>query len=61
MKNEKLLKLWRMRQITIEGKIFKTLVISKIVHLALECTIRYNCSNGKNTKANLFGKTEVLN
>ena len=34
---EKLLTLWRMRQLTIEGKvlIFKTLAISKIVHLAL--------------------------
>ena len=36
-KIEKLLKLWRMRQLTIEGKIlvFETLAISKVVHLAL--------------------------
>ena len=36
-KIEKLLKLWRMRQLTSEGKIlvFKTLAISKVVHLAL--------------------------
>ena len=34
---EKLLKLWRMRQLKIEGKIliFKTLAISKVVDLAL--------------------------
>ena len=37
IKIEKLLKLWRMRQLTIEVKIliFKTLAISKVVHLAL--------------------------
>ena len=36
IKIEKLLKLWRMRQLTIESKIliFKTLTMSKIVHLA---------------------------
>ena len=35
-KTEKLLRLWRMRNLSIAGKItiFKTLVISKIVHLA---------------------------
>ena len=37
IKIEKLLKLWRMRQLTIEGKIlvFKTLAMSKVAHLAL--------------------------
>ena len=37
IKIEKLLKLWRMRQLAIEGKIsiFKTLAISKVVPLAL--------------------------
>ena len=37
MKMEKLLKLWRMQQPTIEGKvlIFKTLAISKVLHLIL--------------------------
>ena len=36
IKIEKLLKLWRMRQLTIEGEIliFKTLAISNVVHLA---------------------------
>ena len=29
------MKLWRTRQLTIEGKIFKTLAISKIVHISL--------------------------
>ena len=34
---EKVLKLWRMRNLTLEGKVtvFKALTISKIVHLAL--------------------------
>ena len=37
LKIEKILKLRRMQQLTIEGKIvvFKTLGISKVVHLAL--------------------------
>ena len=37
IKAEKLLKLWRMQQLTIEGKIliFKTLAISNVAHLAL--------------------------
>ena len=37
IKTEKLLKLWRMQQLTIEGKIliFKTLAISNVAHLAL--------------------------
>ena len=37
IKIEKLLKLWKMLQLTIVGKIliFKTLAISKVVHLAL--------------------------
>ena len=35
-KIEKALKLWRMRNLTVEGKIiFKTLAISKIIHLSL--------------------------
>ena len=37
IKTEKFLKLWRMRQLRIAGKIliFKILAISKVVHLAL--------------------------
>ena len=36
-KIEKVLKLWSMRNLTVEGKItnFKTLAISKIIHLSL--------------------------
>ena len=43
IKIEKLLKLWRMRQLTIENKIliFKTLAISKVVHLALVKDVPY--------------------
>ena len=38
---EKVLKLWRMRNLTLEGKItvFKALAMSKIVHLALVTNI----------------------
>ena len=38
---EKILRIWRMRDLSIAGKItvFKTLAISKIVHLALVKTI----------------------
>ena len=37
VKIEKLLKMWRMQQLKIEGKIlvFRTLAISNVVHLAL--------------------------
>ena len=37
IKIEKLLKLWRMWHLTIEGKtlIFKTLAVSKVIHIAL--------------------------
>ena len=37
IKTEQILRIWRMRDLSIEGKItvFKTLAISKIVHLAL--------------------------
>ena len=39
---EKVLKLWRMRNLTLEGKVtvFKALTISKIVHLALITNIQ---------------------
>ena len=41
IKTEKFLQIWRMRDLSITGKItvFKTLAISKIVHLALAKTI----------------------
>ena len=36
-KNENVLKIWRIRNLTVQGKItiFKTLAISKVIHLAL--------------------------
>ena len=42
VKMENILKLWRMRQVTLEGKItvFKSLVISKIIHLLLITKLR---------------------
>ena len=44
LKIEKRLRLWRMRNLSIAGKItvFKTLAISKIVHLALVKVIRHS-------------------
>ena len=40
-KIQNILKVWRMRNLTIEGKItvFKSLAISKIVHLALVTSV----------------------
>ena len=44
IKIEKLLKLWRMRLLAIDGRtlIFKTLAISKNIHLALEKDVPSN-------------------
>ena len=41
VKIESVLRLWRMRNLTIEGKtlVFKSLAISKIVHLSLITTV----------------------
>ena len=49
-KIEKVLKYWRMRQLSIEGKItiFKTLAISKIVHLALVTNVPVTTINQLN-------------
>ena len=61
IKIEKLLKLWRMRQLTIEGKIsiYKTLVISKVVHLAsVKVHHPVQLLKQKKYKNNLFGKTK---
>ena len=55
IKTEKLLKLWRMQQLINEGKIivFKTLAMSKVVHLALVKDIPSStiAELKKNTKA----------
>ena len=49
-KIEKALKLWRMRKLTVEGKIiiFKTLAISKIIHLSLVTNVRTEIINERN-------------
>ena len=46
-KIEKVLKLWRMRNLTLEGKItiFKTLAISKIIHLSLVTNVSMEIIN----------------
>ena len=46
-KIEKVLKLWRMQNLTLEGKItiFKTLVISKIIHLSLVTNVSMEVIN----------------
>ena len=63
-KIEKLLKLWRMRQITIESKtlMLKTLDISKIVNLDLVKDVPSSTiAQLEKIQKNLFGKTEILN
>ena len=65
-KIEKVLKLWRMRNLTLEGKItiFKTLAISKIIHLSLVTNFPTQIINEINKyKKNLFGMeaTQKLN
>ena len=44
VKIENILKLWRMRQLTLEGRItvFKSLVISKVIHLLLITKLHNN-------------------
>ena len=50
-KIENILKLWRMRNLTLEGKInvFKTLAISRIIHLVLVTPISNDLINYLNT------------
>ena len=44
MKIEKILKSWRMRQLTLEGRItvFKSLAVYKFIHLLLITKLRHN-------------------
>ena len=44
VKTENILKLWRMRQLTLEGKItvFKSLAVSKVIHLLLITKLHNN-------------------
>ena len=61
-KIEKVLKLWRMRNLTLEGKItiFKTLAISKIIHVSLVTNVStqiiMNYLKGINFSGNLFSQ-----
>ena len=65
LKIVKLLKLWRMQQLTIEGKswAFTNVTISKVVHLALVKDMSSNANSQleKKYKNNLFEKTKILN
>ena len=64
IKTGKLLKLWRMRQLTIEDKIliFETLAIPKVVYLALVKDLLFStiAQLGKIQKQFIW-KTEILN
>ena len=63
IKIEEILRIWRMRDLSVAGKItvFKTLAISKIVHLALVKTIPNSITQelGK-IKKNLSAKLAIL-
>ena len=50
VKIESVLRLWRMRNLTIEGKVlvFKSLAISKIIHLSLITTVPHTIINQLN-------------
>ena len=56
-KIQNILKIWRMRDLTLEGKvsIFKSLAISKIVHLALVTNISVSTIDLLRYKKNFFG------
>ena len=56
---QKVLNLWRMRNITLEGKIiiFKTLALSKIVYLTLITSSSKQLKKYKEYKKPLFGAT----
>ena len=58
------MKLWRIQQLIIEGKIliFKTPATSKVVHLALVKDVPSSAIDQlEKYKDNLFGKMEILN
>ena len=57
-----LLRLWRMRNLRIEGKVlvFKSLTISKIVHLSLITTVPHAIINQlNNIKKALYGTEKI--
>ena len=55
-KIEKVLKLWRMRNLSVEGKItiFKTLAISKIIHFSLVTNVPMEIINELSKTLKLF-------
>ena len=63
VKIESVLRLWRMRNLTIERKIlvFKSLAISKIVHLSLITTVPHAIINQLNNiqKKTLYGTENI--
>ena len=56
VKTESVLRLWRMRNLTIEGKVlvFKSLAVSKIVHLSLITTVPHAIINQLNNTKKLY-------
>ena len=62
VKTESVLRVWRMRNLTIEGKVlvFKSLAISKIVHLSLITTVPHAIINQlNNIKKTLYGTEKI--
>ena len=59
---ERVLRVWRMRNLTIEGKVlvFKSLAISKTVHLSLTTTVPHAIINQlNNMKKTLYGTEKI--
>ena len=61
-KIQDVLKTWRMRQLSIEGRItvFKTLATSKIIHLAMTTSIHKTTINQRKFRKILFGMVKNL-
>ena len=63
VKIKSVLRVWRMRSLTIEGKVlvFKSLAISKIVHLSVITTVPHAIINQLNSikKKPLYGTEKI--
>ena len=63
VKIKSVLRVWRMRSLTIEGKVlvFKSLAISKIVHLSVITTVPHAIINQLNSikKTTLYGTEKI--
>ena len=61
IKIESVLRLWRMRNLTIKEKVlvFKSLAISKIVHLSLITTVPQAINQLNNIKKTLYGTEKI--